>query len=61
MPDHKERPTIFVELERRPQGYNFSRSGGNESEGAIITTVYVAPLKLNFRPMNLFVSKERGE
>ena len=61
VPDHKERPSIFVELEGRPQGYNFSRSGGNESEGAIITTVYMVPLKLNFRPMNWFVSRDRGE
>ena len=61
VPDHKERPAIFVELEGRPQRYIFSKSGGNESEGAIIITVYVVLFKLNFRPMNWFASRDRGE
>jgi len=31
------------------------------SEGEIIITVYVASLKLDYRPMNWFVSRDRGE
>ena len=52
VPDHKERPLILEELDGRPQGYSFSKSGGRESEGAIITTVNEVSRKRNLRPIN---------
>ena len=61
VPDHKERPLILEELDGRPQGYSFSKSGGRESEGAIITTVNEVSRKRNLRPINWFVSKVSGE
>ena len=52
VPDHRERPLILEELDGRPQGYSFSKSGGRESEGAIITTVNEVSRKRNLRPIN---------
>ena len=52
VPVHRERPLILEELDGRPQGYSFSKSGGRESEGAIITTVNEVSRKRNLRPIN---------